>query len=227
MVEVTDVRPAVVDARGSTPLLPRTRDGAPLSVKAARVDQRDADVPFKAYRWVLYRKLDDETVSASPKRQLEVEALAGLLAARAGVRTPDVVAISTLEDGTTLLAQQGITAAGLDTVEPGRLSDGVLAALWEQAGMLHRARIAHRDLRLANVMLDSDDQPWVVDFGFAETPAPERALARDVSLRFRSCPLPVVSRRHRRASWVPGAPCRARPRQPGFAPATCLSSPVP
>jgi len=47
--------------------------------------------------------------------------------------------------------------------------------------LLHRAGLAHRDLRLANVMLDEDGHSWVVDFGFAEASAPDRALHRDVA----------------------------------------------
>jgi undecaprenyl-diphosphatase len=92
-----------------------------------------------------------------------------------------VVAITTLDDGTTLLAHAGLDATGLDTVESDRLADEVLDDLWEQVATLHAARIAHRDLRLANVMIDAAGAPWLVDFGFAQTSASDRAIARDVA----------------------------------------------
>src|SRR5262249_53029629 len=38
-----------------------------------------------------------------------------------------------------------------------------------------------RDLRLANVMIDECDRCWVVDFGFAQASASERALHRDTA----------------------------------------------
>ena len=60
-------------------------------------------------------------------------------------------------------------------------SDAVLRDLWMQVALLHRARLAHRDLRLANVMLDEDGRSWVVVFGFAEASAPDRALRRVVA----------------------------------------------
>jgi undecaprenyl-diphosphatase len=180
-LDVTAVHPATVDARGSTPFFAETGDGATVFVKAVGADQRDADLLFKLWRSLAYQNLDDEKSFRSAKRQIEVEALHDLLAARAGVRTPDVVALSELHNGTTLLAHQGLRAAGLDTADAGRLSDAVLRDLWTQVALLHRARLAHRDLRLANVMLDEDGRSWVVDFGFAEASASDRALRRDVA----------------------------------------------
>jgi undecaprenyl-diphosphatase len=180
-VEVADVRPAIVDARGSTPFFAQSTDGSWLFVKAVGADQRDADLLFKLFRFVAYRNLDDERPFTSAKRQLEREALVDLLVAKANVRTPAVLAITTLENGTTLLAHQGLDATGLDTVDPDRLTDEVLESLWRQVAVLHCARIAHRDLRLANVMIDVDDEPWLVDFGFAQTSATDRALVRDVA----------------------------------------------
>src|SRR6516162_1324521 len=180
-IDVTAVRPASVDARGSTPFFAETACGGTVFVKAVGADQRDADLLFKLWRSLAFQNLDDEKPFRSAKRQIQVEALLDLLAARAGVQTPDVVALSELEDGTTLLAHQGLRARGLDTVDAGRLSDAVLRDLWAQVALLHRARLAHRDLRLANVMLDEDGRSWVVDFGFAEASAPDRALRRDVA----------------------------------------------
>jgi undecaprenyl-diphosphatase len=178
---VAAVRPAKVDARGSTPFFAQRTDGTGLFVKAVGADQRDADLLFKLYRFVVYRALDDEQPFTSAKRQLEVEALLDLLAAKAGVRTPDVVAIATLEDGTTLLAHRSVDGTGLDTIDPVRLTDEVLEDLWQQIAMLHAARLAHRDLRLANVMLDVSNSPWLVDFGFAQASVTDRALARDIA----------------------------------------------
>jgi undecaprenyl-diphosphatase len=180
-IDVVAVRPANVDARGSTPFFAETGPGAMVFVKAVGADQRDADFLFKLWRSLAYRNLDDEKAFRSAKRQIEVEALHDLLAARAGVRTPGVVALSELADGTTLLAHEGLRAAGLDTADAARLSDAVLRDLWAQVALLHQARLAHRDLRLANVMLDEDGRPWVVDFGFAEDSASDRALRRDVA----------------------------------------------
>ena len=135
-IEVVAVRPAKVDARGSTPFLADTADGATVFVKAVGADQRDADLLFKTWRSFAYRDLDDEKPFRSAKHQIEVEALLDLLAARAGVRTPEVVALCELEDGTTLLAHKGLRASGLDTADPARLTDAVLADVWAQVARL-------------------------------------------------------------------------------------------
>src|SRR5215467_8514233 len=128
-LDVAAVRPAKVDARGSTPFFAQTADGGTIFVKAVGADQRDADLLFKLWRSVAYQNLDDEKPFRSAKRQIEVEALLDLLAARAGVRTPEVVALSELGDDTTLLTHQGLRASGLDTADAARLSDAVLRDL--------------------------------------------------------------------------------------------------
>ena len=46
---------------------------------------------------------------------------------------------------------------------------------------LHRAGIAHRSLRTANVMMGDDGAPWIVDFSFSELAATERQVAIDVA----------------------------------------------
>jgi undecaprenyl-diphosphatase len=179
--QVVDVREANVDARGSTPFFVDTAEGGGLFVKAVGADQRDADLLFKLWRFLAYRNLDDERPFTSAKRQLQVEALVDLLAAKFGLRTPDVVALATLEDGTTLLAFRGLDAKSLDSIDVNQVSDDVLEGLWSQVALLRAARIAHRDLRLANVMIDVEGNPWVIDFGFAQTSATDRALARDIA----------------------------------------------
>ncbi|HEY5149485.1 MAG TPA: phosphatase PAP2 family protein [Mycobacterium sp.] len=178
---VAEVHPANVDARGSTPFFATGVDGTRWFAKAVGADQRDGDILFKAYRRIMFRDLDDEKAFASPKRQIEAEALVDLLAARAGVRTPQVAAITTLEDGTTLLAHQALDATGLERAAPEDLTDDLLTGLWELVALLHAARIAHRDLRLANMMIDSAGLPWLLDFGFSQVSATDRLLSRDVA----------------------------------------------
>jgi undecaprenyl-diphosphatase len=47
--------------------------------------------------------------------------------------------------------------------------------------LLRDQRIAHRDLRLANVFLDDEDQAWMIDFGFSELAVSDARLAQDVA----------------------------------------------
>ncbi|QKW36988.1 flippase-like domain-containing protein [Actinomadura sp. NAK00032] len=61
------------------------------------------------------------------------------------------------------------------------LDDVRLRRLWGEVTKLHAARIAHRDLRLANVLIDTGGHPVLVDFGFAENAASDARLAQDVA----------------------------------------------
>ena len=46
---------------------------------------------------------------------------------------------------------------------------------------MRRHRVAHRDLRLANVFLGDDGQSWIIDFGFSELAASDLLLNTDVA----------------------------------------------
>ena len=59
--------------------------------------------------------------------------------------------------------------------------DASLAAIWEQVALMRRHRVAHRDLRLANVFLGDDGRSWIIDFGFSELAASDLLLNTDVA----------------------------------------------
>jgi undecaprenyl-diphosphatase len=56
-----------------------------------------------------------------------------------------------------------------------------MGATWEQVSLLRVHRVAHRDLRRANVVLDRDATPWVIGLRFAELAADEALLRADVA----------------------------------------------
>ena len=61
------------------------------------------------------------------------------------------------------------------------MPDEMLDEIWGQVAILRRFRIAHRDLRRANLLVDEDGQPWVIDFGFSEVAASDALLDADVA----------------------------------------------
>lgn len=178
---VADISTPHLDARGSTPFLVRTQDGQELFVKALGRTQRDADVLFKAWRFLVYRRPADEFPFLTPKQDVQHEAHLSMLAERAGVRTPPVVMDAATSDGTMLLVQQRLQGRGLADLPAVEVSDDLLNDLWSQVSRLHAARIAHRDLRLANVFIDEDGRPWLIDFGAAEATAGSRRISQDVA----------------------------------------------
>ncbi len=180
-VPLASLDQARVDARGSTPYFGATTDGQKLFVKALGEDQRSADLLFRAYRWIDRRDRGDERPFSSLRRTVEHEALVALAAREHGIRTPRLVAFATAEPHSFVLAYEAVAGRSLDRVAPEEVTDDVLAAIWAQVGQLRRHRIAHRDLRLANIFLAEDGEVWLIDFGFSELAASDTLLATDIA----------------------------------------------
>lgn len=178
-VELVDLKKASVDARGSTPYFGHTADGTRLFVKSLGEDERSADLMFRAYRKVSPHDLGDERSFSSLRRTVEHEALVALAARDVGVRTPRFLAFAHVEPKGFVLAYEAIEGSSLDSVD--ELTDDVLDQVWAQVALMRRHRIAHRDLRLANVFLGADGTVWMIDFGFSEIAASDLLLATDLA----------------------------------------------
>ena len=177
---VTSVGPAEVEAKGSRKFAAVSADGRRLFVKALGSDQRDADLLYRAYRAVRLRNVGDTRPAASLFQAVERQALAGVMAERAGVSVPGVDRIVRAGD-TALLVLEWADGCSLDRLPAGQVGDDLLARLWAEVGTLHRAGIAHRSLRAANVMVSPAGQPTIVDFGFSELAATQRQQDLDVA----------------------------------------------
>jgi tRNA A-37 threonylcarbamoyl transferase component Bud32 len=175
------LEPASVDARGSTPYFGVAADGSKVFVKALGDDERSADLLFRLYRQFQPRNFGDERPFSTLRRGVEHEALVALAAQRFGIRTPALRAFATADPNGYVLAYDAIDGKSLDRVDASDVTDEVLSAIWELVGDLRAHRIAHRDLRLANIFLDDDGQVWLIDFGFSEMAASDLLLANDVA----------------------------------------------
>jgi tRNA A-37 threonylcarbamoyl transferase component Bud32 len=178
---LASLEPASVDARGSTPYFGVAEDGTRLFVKALGTDQRSADLLFRLYRSTQRHDLGDERPFSSLRRAVEHEALLALAAHDRGIPTPRMRALAVVEPSSYVLAYEAIEGKSLDGVAPEQLTDAVLADVWHELGRLRGMRIAHRDLRLANIFLGSDGKVWMIDFGFSEMAASDLLLANDVA----------------------------------------------
>jgi undecaprenyl-diphosphatase len=194
-VHVVDLHPAAVDARGSTPYFGTDRDGQAVFVKVLGRDERSADLLFRLYRAVLPRRLGDERPFSSLRREVEHEAVVALMAGQQGVRTPALLGFATAQPESFVLVYRGIAGRSLDRVAPEELGDAVTAQVWSQIRILRDHRIAHRDLRLANLFLDDDQHVWIIDFGFAELAASDLLLATDLAEAVASLSLKIGTER--------------------------------
>jgi undecaprenyl-diphosphatase len=180
-LELETLKAASVDARGSTPYFGAAADGTRYFVKALGDDQRSADLLFRVYRWVQRKDLGDERPFSSLRRAVEHEAFVALAARDLGVLTPRVAAFATAEPNAYVLAYEAVEGRSLDGVPIEEVTDDVLAQVWAHLAHLRRFRIAHRDLRLANVFLGADGRIWMIDFGFSEIAASDLLIANDVA----------------------------------------------
>ena len=178
---VARVDSAAVEAKGSRPFTAATEDGQPLFIKVLGSDQRDADLLYRAYRFVRLRDIGDTRPAASLIQAAEHQALVAVMAERAGVAVPAVRQVIKSADGSVLLAMDRVDGSSLDLIPAQRVSDTMIRELWKQVAGLHRARIAHRSLRAANVVVDGAARPWIVDFSFSELGATPRQIALDVA----------------------------------------------
>ncbi len=174
------IAPASVDARGSTPWFATTQEHGPAFVKVLGRDERDADLVFRLYRYLRLKNVGDQRPFSDLRRTVEHEALLALKARDSGVRTPHLLTVATVDPDGLLLAYEMIEGKSLDGI-PAPWSDELLRGIWEQVAILRRERIAHRDLRRANIFVDPDGTPWIIDFGFSELAATDDMLNQDAA----------------------------------------------
>jgi glycosyltransferase 2 family protein len=181
-LEVTEVTPlGGRDARRSARFEAVGPDGQRLFAKLIPRERRDEDLLYRLWRMLTRRRAEPGRLGSGPASdQVEREAYLGLLAGRAGVRTPRVVLAGPYGNGSGLLVQRMIPGRSLEELDPQSVADATVAAVWEQVARLHRAGMAHGDLGRHSVVVDTDGQPWLVDFDHATAVAPERLRRADL-----------------------------------------------
>jgi uncharacterized membrane protein YbhN (UPF0104 family)/membrane-associated phospholipid phosphatase len=175
-----DLAPLPGEDRRSARYLVSSHSHPELFVKVVTRERRDSDLLYRAWSWLKHRgRLPSRLGDAVA--QVEHEASMGLLAAAAGVRAPPVLLVRSFGNGAGLLVQQRVAGHDLTNVNGERLDQARLGEVWRQVAALRAAGIAHHDLGLASVMVDEQDQVWLVDFDRAEGAASQALLDRDLA----------------------------------------------
>lgn len=169
-----------VDARGSSPFIATFESGQRYFIKVVNRDNFVADWLFKAYRRLVYRRLEDEVPFFSPKSQIEHETYVANLAYANGIHTPRIVGVLEVKPNTWAQIQEAIDGKSLDGFEAAEISDKLLNKIFKLVNQLHNFHIVHRDLRAANIFIDKKHEPWLIDFGFAEASAKPKQYYRDL-----------------------------------------------
>jgi uncharacterized protein (TIRG00374 family) len=189
-LDVEDLHPASVDARGSTPYFgtlvdgvdgPEGGTGTGLFVKVLGAENRAADLMFRTYRMLRFKDIGDGRPFSSLRRTVEHEALVALLARDVGIQTPRLRGVVDVGADSLLLTYELIDGRSFDRLPDEEVTDDLMRAIWEQVARLRANRIAHRDLRRANIFVAADGAVWLIDFGFSEVAADDELLDADVA----------------------------------------------
>ncbi|GAA4363946.1 lysylphosphatidylglycerol synthase domain-containing protein [Nocardioides caricicola] len=144
-----------------------------------KVYGRDATDAHRAERWwrsLVYR---DQSAPDSTRLQLvEHEALVTLLAGRAGVAVPGLVAAAEANgDALLVLHEPPASLAGATDID-----DATLRAIWAAVGRLHGAALVHGRLILDRIGIDADGSPVLSDFAEGRVAATDNERAREVAI---------------------------------------------
>ncbi|HEX6256518.1 MAG TPA: phosphatase PAP2 family protein [Euzebyales bacterium] len=167
--------------RRTTPFAVTVADGEPLFVRIAGVQQRDADLLARLWRWIVRDDPEDADPLTTPGHATDHEATATLLAARAGIRVPSVVGATVTPDGSGVLVEAFIDGTAADRLPPGSVDDRMLRVMWGQLRDLHARRIAHGDLGPGNWIVADDGAVTLTGLRYATVGAGDAALRRDVA----------------------------------------------
>src|SRR5207245_10474792 len=133
-------------------------------------DAQDTQRLARQWRLLAYR---DPPRSAPTARleQVEHEALATLMAAKAGVRVPEVVIAALGPNGDAIVVTRQPDLEPLELSSAEQVSNETLEELWQQVARLQGAGISHGRLNASNVVI-VDDGPMLVGLSAATPGAP-------------------------------------------------------
>ena len=162
-----------------TYLVDTAGDGA-LRLELHTPHQRSADALSRLWQSIRLRSRDVDEPFNSLAHQVEHEALALTMASRTGARVPDMVAMVATPDGCIGIAEADIDGAPADR-HPDLLDHDTLADMWDQVRLLHRGRIAHRDLGVRRYRIDGARRSWLTGFRRARLVADDREQCLDIA----------------------------------------------
>ncbi len=180
-LDATTLRFAAVGQHADVHYLAAGDDGRTLLVRVLGREERSADLLLRAFRFAVYRGVEDTTSFSARSGQLEHEAMVTTMARRGGVRAPEIIGVGPSTGGVATLVEQHLAGPRLDEMRPDALDHDLLVDVWREVGRLHAAAVAHGRLRRHAVVVDPERCPWIVGFAAGRTGATHDQRSRDVA----------------------------------------------
>jgi uncharacterized membrane protein YbhN (UPF0104 family) len=89
----------------------------------------------------------------------------------AGIRTPRLVAVRELSADSALLAYERVEGRTLEKLTPDELTDELLTRIWQLQQQMQLHQVAHRRFALDSLLVDRDEQVWLLDLRNGEIAA--------------------------------------------------------
>lgn len=154
-------------------------DGRTLTIKVYGQDAADQQRSERIWKSLWYRS-SGPAPRAGRVAQVEHEALALLVAARADVRAPEVIEAGQDEGGDVLLVVAEPEGRPLSDVDADEIDDATLQELWRQLDQLRDVKLTHGGLDTSTVRVGADG-PSFVDFGHSSVLPTPRQYGADIA----------------------------------------------
>ncbi|MBA2952907.1 hypothetical protein GON03_23045 [Nocardioides sp. MAH-18] len=175
-VDAADLRFAEHQPWGTRVLHAVSTTAGPVVIKVYGRDATDAHRSARWWRTLVYR--DQSAPDATRLQLVEHEALVTILAERAGVAVPAVVAAASALGDAVLVLGRPPTPIGSST----DIDDATLRATWTAVARLHAAGLTHGRLILDRVGMSPDGTAVLSDFAEGRIAATEAERNREVAI---------------------------------------------
>ncbi|MCI4066317.1 lysylphosphatidylglycerol synthase domain-containing protein [Micromonospora sp. R77] len=179
-VELDDLRPLARQEIGSAVYAGHDHSGRPVRVRILGRDAQDTQRLARRWHLLAYRDLR-RSAPVGRLEQVEHEALATLMASRAGVCVPEVVIAALGSGGDAGLVTRQADLDPLELVPGAQVNDETLVQLWREVARMRGAGISHGRLNASQVIVDHEGRPVIVGLAAATMGAPQLALDIDVA----------------------------------------------
>jgi uncharacterized membrane protein YbhN (UPF0104 family)/membrane-associated phospholipid phosphatase len=176
--DVKDVRHAQEQVQRAAVMDAVLASGERVRVEAFGRDQRDGQFAARLWHWIMYRE-PGETVMGTRAQQVEHIGFSMVLAERAGVPAPRLLKTGVAGADSAMLVTTIAEGTPLDTLDPEKISDATLHAIWKPVHQLHEAGVSHGNLDAHHLLVTDNGKVALDDFTDADAGSEQYWFDRD------------------------------------------------